>query len=216
MRLPACFCAVLGLVAAQAQTNQCRFYLADQYDFANNLGLNLNLETPANAGPVCQLDTVQLVLGVADGRSFRFIVSKPQWQLGHVYVAKGVITPTSSQLFLDGQALGSLQGGLKPLQRDLYASEIPGWAAGRASYIVTQSSLQVFAGSSSDPILSLPASGAVELSQPLILLSGGPPVWRAAFNADPSQSTTITATFRIDPMASDPHQFDPYIDRYGQ
>ena len=133
MKLLACFCILLAAASALAQTNQCRFYLADQYDFPNNLGLALDLETPASAGPVCQLNTVQLAFGVADGKSFRFIVSKPQWQMGHDYIAKGVITPTDSQLFIDGQLLGSLTGAFKPLQRMLYGSEVPGWANGEAA-----------------------------------------------------------------------------------
>jgi hypothetical protein len=141
------FCLILCLAAAPAQTNLCRFCLADQYDFPNNLGVALDLETPSNAGSVCQLDTVQLALGVADGKNFRFIVSKPQWQIGHVYVAKAVVTPTGSQLFLDGQLLGSLQGAFKPFQRALYASEVPGWANGSAAYRISQASLQISTGS---------------------------------------------------------------------
>jgi hypothetical protein len=210
------FCLILCLAAAPAQTNLCRFCLADQYDFPNNLGVALDLETPSNAGSVCQLDTVQLALGVADGKNFRFIVSKPQWQIGHVYVAKAVVTPTGSQLFLDGQLLGSLQGAFKPFQRALYASEVPGWANGSAAYRISQASLQISTGSLNTPVLSLPAEGASDLPPALILLTGGPAVWQADYSADPAETTTITATFRLDPAVSDPHQFDPYIDRYGQ
>jgi hypothetical protein len=76
------FCLVWGFAAANAQTNLCRFYLADQYDFANNLGISLDLETSSDGGSVCQLNTVQLVLGAADGKNSRFIVSKSQWQMG--------------------------------------------------------------------------------------------------------------------------------------
>jgi hypothetical protein len=210
------FCLGLCLAAANAQTNQCRFYLADQYDFPNNLGVALDLETPSNAGPVCQLNTVQLALGVADGKNFRFTVSRPQWQMGHAYIAKAVVTSAGSQLFLDGQPLGSIQGAFKPFPRTLYASEVPGWANGPAAYRISQSSLQISTGSSSTPVLSLPSGSASDLPLPLILLTGGPAAWQADFTADPAQTTTITATFRIDPAVSDPHQFDPYIDRYGQ
>ena len=216
MRPPSlCFC-LLWLSIANAQNNQCRFYLADQYDFANNLGLSFDLEASSDPGSVCQLNTVQLALGVADGKNFRFIVSKPQWQIGHDYVAEAVITPTGSQLFLDGQLLGSLTGAFKPIQRMLYASEVLGWANGPAASTVNQSSPQISTGSSTTPILSLPTGGAVDLPLPLRLLTGGPATWQAAFNADPTQTTTLTARFRIEPAAPDPHQFDPYIDRYGQ
>jgi hypothetical protein len=98
----------------------------------------------------------------------------------------------------------------------LYASEVPSWANGEAEYTISQSSLQISTGSSSTAVLSLPAGGAGYLPPPLILLTGGPAVWQADFNADPAQTTTITATFHIEAAVSDPHQFDPYIDRYGQ
>src|SRR5260370_33391653 len=127
--------------------------------------------------------------------------------MGHVYVAKGVITPTGSQLFLDGQLLGSLQGAYVPVARPLYASEIPGWAAGASAYLISQSSLQISSGPSSTPVLSLPAVDGGDLQEPLILLAGGPALWQAEFAADPSQTITITSTFRIDPAISDPHQF---------
>ena len=52
------FCLVWGFAAANAQTNLCRFYLVDQYDFANNLGISLDLETSSDGGSVCQLNTV--------------------------------------------------------------------------------------------------------------------------------------------------------------
>ena len=251
--LKSALCLVSCLAAATAQTNLCRFYLADQYDFPNNLGIALDLETTSIAGSVCQLGALQLtlaargrsafgpladargpvapasyrtatvrkrlrhrLLGVADGKTFRFTVSRPQWQMGHVYVATAVVTPTGSQLFLDGQMLGSLQGAFRPFQRALYASEVPSWANGSAAYRISQASLQISTGSSGTPVLSLPVGGASDLPPALILLTGGPAIWQADYSADPAQTTTITATFRIDPAVSDPHQFDPYIDRYGQ
>jgi hypothetical protein len=81
--LKSALCLVSCLAAANAQTNLCRFYLADQYDFPNNLGIALDFETTSIAGSVCQLGALQLTLGVADGKTFRFTVSRPQWQMGH-------------------------------------------------------------------------------------------------------------------------------------
>jgi hypothetical protein len=46
-------------------------------------------------------------------------------------------------------------------------------------------------------------------------MSGAVP-WPAAFAEDLTQATTITATFRLDAAVANPHQYDPYIDAYGQ
>ena len=36
------------------------------------------------------------------------------------------------------------------------------------------------------------------------------------FRGRPHPATTITATFRLDAAVANPHQYDPYIDAYGQ
>lgn len=77
--------------------------------------------------------------------------------------------------------------------------------------MITQISLQVSNGSNSFSI----APNGSNVPLPLILMSGGV-AWPAAFTADPTQATTITATFRIDAAVSNPHRYDPYVDQYGQ
>src|SRR5437879_5882061 len=141
-----------------------------------------------------QCSPVPRAIGAADCADFCFSVSRPQWQRSHGYVVRAVLTQRGWQLFLDGQLLGSLTGAFKPIQRMLYASEVPGWANGGAAYIVRQSSLQISTGSSTAPALSLPAGGVGDLPLPLILLTGGPTTWQAVFDADSTQTTTITAT----------------------
>ena len=79
--------------------------------------------------------------------------------------------------------------------------------------MITQISLHVTNGSNS---LSLPPDGNDSFPLPLILMAGLPVPWPATFTEDPTQATTIQATFRLDALVSNPHQFDPYIDRYGQ
>ena len=48
------------------------------------------------------------------------------------------------------------------------------------------------------------------------MLMSGPPSWTAPFTENPTHPLTITATFRFDPAVANPHQYDPYIDAYGQ
>ena len=78
---------------------------------------------------------------------------------------------------------------------------------------MTQISLLVSNGSNT---LSIAPNGNNPLPMPLILLAGGPAPWQTAFTVNAVQTTTVAATFRFDPVVTNPHQFDPYIDPYGQ
>jgi hypothetical protein len=192
----------------------CRYYFADQYDFANNLGYTVDVETVSDGVTPCQLSGMKLVLGVADGKQFNWIVTAPAWQTGHVYQITAVINDTNSQLYLDGQLVGSAQGGFQPFVRQVVAAEIPSWASAPAAYVVTQTGLQINDGISS---LSLPADGDTSAAIPIPLQLMSPPSqWTGSFPAQNQQPTTITVSFQIDPAPSDPHQYDPYVDRYGQ
>lgn len=204
---------VLGwLLLSGVVLADCRLYFADQYDFGNNLGFALDLEAAASGTAVCQLSSMNLVLGVADGKAFHWIVVTPKWQTGHVYEVKGVIDSTGSTLYLDGQVVGKANGGFQPLDRYVASNLIPSWASGAAAYAITQLSLSIDDGTSH---LSLPPQGQSPLPPPLLLMSP-PPQWQGAFATQARTTTTITATFRIDPPAGDPHQYDPYVDQYGQ
>ena len=203
---------LLLIIACLPVFGDCRFYFADQYDFAANLGIALDLETPSDGVTPCQLSTVNLVLGVADGKQFHWINSHPDWQPGHTYEVRAVITNNGSQLYLDGQPIGNFQGGFQPLNRAVVAASTPGWASAPAAYSVTQTGIQISDGISS---LSLPTGGSADIPVPLKLMSP-PAAWQGAFPSQNTNPITITAQFRIDPPVADPHQFDPYVDRYGQ
>ena len=190
----------------------CRFYFADQYDFNANLGYALDVEATSNGTTPCSLANLKLVLGVANGKQFNWIVTGPSWQTGHVYELRAIITGAQSQMYLDGQLVGSSTGGFQPFDRNVAAAEIPGWASAPAAYVITQTSLQISDGISN---LALPADGSADVPIPLQLMSP-PAAWSGSFPAQNQQPTTIVANFRIDPPVSDPHQYDPYVDRYGQ
>ena len=64
--------ASLFLVAPQARAADNRLMLADQSDFGGKRGFYLDFENdaPGNSRPI--LDTLRLILGVADGTNWRF------------------------------------------------------------------------------------------------------------------------------------------------
>ena len=97
------------------------------------------------------------------------------------------------------------------MQGTLYGSD-GGDSTGTPSYVITQISLQVANGSTT---VSLAPNGTNPIPLPLMLMSD-PPSWTAPFTEDPTHPLSITATFRFDPAVANPHQYDPYIDAYGQ
>jgi uncharacterized protein (TIGR03437 family) len=198
-------------VGAHAQT-QCHFYLANHT--GANSGILLVLESAADANGKCALSGVNLRLNVGDGTAMHHVDGSFAWQTGVVYTAKAVITAAGpQQLSINGQTAGAVQGAFAPAQATLSASLIADAAGATETYMVTQISLQVTNGSNT---LSVAPNGNNPLPIPLILLAGGPAPWQAPFTENAAQTTTITATFRFDPIVVNPHQFDPYIDPYGQ
>jgi uncharacterized protein (TIGR03437 family) len=199
--------------AANAQ-NTCRTYLFDHYDYANNVGIALDLES-SNSGPdACTLGSVSLILAVGSGSNFLYARVSPAWVEGHTYTAKAVVTGSGpQQLYLDGQLVGTANGAFQPMPGAVYGSEVPSWANGQAAYYVNQTGLQVSNGNQN---VSLPVGGTWnEPAIPLLLL-GSTPIWNASLTDDPTQTITITATFQIQAGLPTPAQYNPYVDQYGQ
>jgi uncharacterized protein (TIGR03437 family) len=206
-------CGLVILSGAAKGQNLCYFFLLDHFDSTNNAGLQLSLQS-SNSGPdACQTDSVNLVLMVGNGSSLNYAVASPAWQFGHTYTAQAVIASGSEQILLDGQMVASGSGALQPAQAGLLASELPNWGNGQATYAVTQTGLQIANG----PLaVSLPATGPYNAPPIQNTLLGGPPIWSTLFTEDPTQTITITATFELTAPVSNPLQYDPYIDPYGQ
>ena len=203
---------MLALAMGAYAQNQCNFYLANQSDSGS--GLVLALQASADSSDKCALSSVNLRLAVGDGTALHHVDASFAWQTAVVYTVKAVITAAGpQQLSINGQMVGSAQGAFQPARGTLSASLVSDSAAAAESYLVTQISLQISSGSNS---LSLAPSGNNPIPIPLTLLAGGPAPWQTPFTVSSAQTTTITATFRFDPAVSNPHQFDPYIDTYGQ
>src|SRR5215471_3617017 len=203
--------AALTAGSISAQT-QCQFYLADQTNA--NQGFALHLEAQGDSKGSCQLNSVSLVLTVGDGAGYHKVTATPAWQTGVVYTAKAVVTAAGpQQLSLNGQSSGSSAAVFKPAQTTVAGAEMADSGAATEAYLVTEISLQVTNGANT---VSIAPNGNAPLPLPLVLMAEGGTLWRAPFTVDATQPTTVTATFRFDPVVASPHQFDPYVDAYGQ
>jgi len=211
-QLLATLTSLLALAAGAGAQTQCHFALANHTD--GNSGILLTLESAADASGKCALSGVNLRLNVGDGAAFHHLDVPFSWQNGFVYTAMAVITAAGpQQLTLNGQPAGTLQGGFKPAQAVFAASQRTEATGVTESYLATQISLKVTNGSNT---LSIAPNGSSPLPMALIQLAKGPALWQTPFTENAAQSTTVTATFRFDPLVTDLRQYDPYIDAYGQ
>ncbi|MBI3920297.1 MAG: hypothetical protein HY318_02675 [Armatimonadetes bacterium] len=202
----------LGLGQRGAHGSSHRFWLAAQHDWVAKKGFYLSFENSSEGDAPCKLDSLRLILGISEGKNWRFVVSPSGWGLDREHQAKGVLTPTSAELWLDGKTVGKSEGGFVRDESPLMANYIPGWASGPADYLILQSSLKLTTGSQ----VPLNFSFAREASRPLPLLLFEPQVaktieWKPEENA----TMTIEASFRLlrYPRLQD---LAPFIDRYGQ
>jgi uncharacterized protein (TIGR03437 family) len=207
------FPGILLLLAGAAHAqNVCSFGLADQSDGATS-GFIFSLLASADSNGNCQLSSVMLRLAVGDGKTLHNLDTPFSFQTGVVYTATATVSTTGSlQTSLNGQPLGSAQHNFQPSAGTLFASDGGNSGTGTPTYVITQISLQVSNGSTT---VSLAPNGTNPIPLPLMLMSD-PPSWTAPFTEDPTHPLTITATFRFDPAVANPHQYDPYIDAYGQ
>ena len=205
--------ALLFPLAALA--TDCRFTLADQSNYAANMGFYLDLEnTPAGSSTTCQLQNMIVAVGVADGSQWQFIVANPAWVLNQNYTAQAVITPTYFELYLNGQLLGHISSGFSGLPyQDLLANSIPSWAAGTGNYLAGQSSLDAVSSGGS----AVSEVFAADMRPvPLMLLAPGALSESVPFPYDGSDSLTVTATFSLTAVSANPQTYAPYVDTYGQ
>ncbi len=206
---------IVALFPLTALATDCRFTFADQSNYAANAGFYLDLENaPTGSATFCHLPNMVLAVGVADGSQWHYVVSNAAWTTGHTYTAKAVITPDYFELYLDGQLLGHVAGGFAGLPyQELIANSVPSWANGAGDYMPAQSDLA--ASASGGAILS-ETFASVARPVPLMLLAPGSVTENAAFSYAAGESISVTATFTLTSVASDPKTYAPYVDTYGQ
>jgi hypothetical protein len=212
MRLLLCTACFLVLAAQARAQNQCRFYLADHSDGSS--GVTLSLEASSDSAGKCALSSVNLRLAVGDGTALHHVDASFPWQIGVVYTAQAMITAAGpQQLSINGQSMGSAHAVFKPAAGTFAGSEVADSGAPTEAYLASQISLQVSSGANS---LNIAPNGSNPFPIPLVTLAGGPALWHTSFAEDPTQTTTITATFMFRVPLADLHSADPYIDPFGQ
>lgn len=119
-----------------------RYYFAAQYDWNAKRGFYLSFENETTE-PVCQLHTLRIALGVADGNAWRFIVGNPKWEWNKTYHLVAEITDSQTALWLNDNPLGESKGGFKAHLGSLEVGTIPSWANGQTSYYTAECRVRV-------------------------------------------------------------------------
>jgi hypothetical protein len=195
----------------------CRLVLADQSDWAHQLGFYWDLEATTASDDRCHLDTLTMFVGVADGSSWRYPRYQPAWQYDHRYQVKLTFVPATGnapghvELVVDGSAipLAGAAGGFVPFDTALNAGIVPSWAASPSEFMAVQGDLTATnpggTVSISIPGLDLPAE--------VLRLAGHPVGSSAAFHATTTGSMVFETSFILRTLGTTQIAL---IDRYGQ
>jgi len=188
-----------------------RLWLASQHDWGAKKGFYLAFENTSEGDAPCRLASLKLILGVADGREWRFISAGPAWRFDKEYRVRAAVDREGARLWLDGSLAGSSPGGLAPAGGPLLAAHTPDWAKGPAEYMIMQSSLAVSSGAGQP----LRATFEGSLAHPALRLFESGPGERFDWSIAAGSPLTIEAGFKI-VKRPDPREFAPLVDRYGQ
>ncbi len=210
--LPALTFAVFSFACVQnARADSFKYTLASQQEWGNKRGFTLGLESNIDQIPG-SIESVRLILGVADGKSWRFTEFKPQWQWDHAYKVKAVIDDKNAQLWVDGELVKESAGAFVPGNslRVLFSGLTERDQTGKTDYQVRQSALKVSKGAET---LEIPFRQSADWPKPLFLMEPQTPI-RAPWTAQPGQPITLEATFEL--VHANVADYAPYIDKFGQ
>ena len=111
--------ALLGaslLASAPAQAQGFRYSLATQQEFSLTRGFKLAFEDSPTAKPR-KLETLRLIIAVADGKTWSFPEFKAQWQWDRLYQVRGVIEQAGGEMWLDGKRISMGKGDFATEER---------------------------------------------------------------------------------------------------
>jgi hypothetical protein len=198
-----------AVLAMGARAADFRVWLAQQSDWDGKKGFTLSLENTASTDPL-PLNTMRLVLSVADGSQWRFLEKTPAWELDRDYTLKAVVAQDKAQLFVDGTLMGESAGAFVPATGKAESFRTPGFANSAAAYLVIEKSLVLSDGSGKRTAAKWPDSNAI--SPALRLFEPQSPKsldWTAGHDVTATAVVRFTARPDLRTKA-------PFVDRYGQ
>jgi hypothetical protein len=194
-----------------ARGSDNRVWLAQQNDFERCKGFSLNLENSAPDGPL-RLATLKIVLGIGDGKAWRYIEHTPAWRLDKDYTIQAVVSPGVATVFLDGVLIGESKGAFEPAEVKADSFRTPGWANSPAEYLVNEASLSLRTDTGRKADARWPAQTPGTLA--LRMFEPQSPK-RIAWTTRSGETLTVIAKVRLT-KAPDIRTLAPFVDRYGQ
>jgi hypothetical protein len=190
---------------AEEQPN-ARLYLVAQQDYGKATGFYLDLEGGT-------LRDLPIILGVGDGKEWRFPQHRPGFAPNRPHHVRAVISPERAQLFLDGVLVADSPGRWQPAEGLLTVNERPEWMPEVGDWLAELGTLTVTLSRDGRQVTRQQFPGSPRPPVALQLFQPDDPDSRP-FVPRPGDAVTVdlTITFRT----YDLHSLAPLIDRYGQ
>lgn len=201
----------LTCIALSARGADNRVWLAQQNDYEGKKGWSLNLENGAPDEPL-HLATLKIVLGIGDGKAWRYIETVPAWRLDKEYELQAVISADTAKVYLDGAMLDESKGAFVSAAVNAEAFRTPGWANGATDYLVSETSLAL----KTDTGRHVETHWATQSGGALALRLFEPQTPKQfAWTTKSGETLTVTAKVRFSKVP-DIRTMAPFVDRYGQ
>ncbi len=201
---------VLALCSsAGAETRALR--LAAQQSWGARQGFYMVLEGESDHTPISP-GGVTLQLAVADGKAWRYVSVKHQWELATRYRAKAVITPHDASLYLNDVLIGKKPVAFSAFSGAFMINDTPSWQKAKADYMVIPHRFSISDSTGQNVTRDFEKLAARPMA--IQLLSPSVPQ-KLQFKCDASSVITIESEFEFAQLP-DAREFAPFVDRYGQ
>lgn len=192
---------------AQAPSN-CRLYFADQSDWGAKTGFYLDLEGS-------KLSELPVILGLADGRDWRYTSVRPGFAFDRDYHVRAGITPDHGWVEVQGGERADMTAPWKPRVGPLTVNDRPDWANGPGDWLCVIRKVTVTLARAGQEVARRDFDFSEYAARPLALqfFQPGQPQ-SAPLASQPGDSLTVDVDLRF--AANDLHHWAPFIDRYGQ
>ncbi len=199
---------ILPLFSGLAADVENRFILVDQSDWGAHRGFYIDIENKGPDGSPRPIHDARLILGVADGKDWRYIAGSGLLEAGRTYAVEADISPTDARLTLDGKTVGSADGAFVPFSKPLTVADRPGWASAATAYRLEPGPVRISSGDQSQTIAPPPSQTGA------LAFFGTPLAVQTPFAVPAAARIRITASFRV--VASSPADLVGLVDPYGQ